>query len=352
MKKRTVLALGISICTLALSASVLSTVAWFDGSSVLQVSNFNITLANKELKISVDNETFKEVLTKDDLMQVDKFIPVSSMFSSSWIDSKAEKPTFKKGFLADEPEKTYYVSENEYAVADKGFFSQTLYLKSDSTAYVTVDPDNIKVISDEVKNNEVADKLASKYPEMSHEEIVSNLNKVKDSLRFSLLVLDDEEEHELDDYAYYIIDPHKNGDTYLGSILDNNLDGFYDHYDGKEVLFGEAKNVSSQTLIYKDEGAHHTGKSYSVFDASTKQGVKHLDLEASMKAGLDLAKENSLSLEQTNDIQISLTSGVSKRIVLSFYLEGWDRDNTNLAMYSHFFVDFSFKLASGGEGGI
>ncbi len=351
MKKRIVIASGIALCTIALAATVISTVAWFDGSSALQVSNFNIQLASKELKISTDNENFKEALNKEDLTQVDRFIPVSSMFSSSWIDAKNEKPVFRKGYTGDTPEKIAYVSESEYATAEKGFFSQTLYLKSDSTAYVSVDPEKIKVMPDVPANEEVATKIADKYPEMNHEDIVNNLNKVQDSLRISLLVLDDEEEHELDDYAYYIIDPHKNGETYLGSILDNDLDGYYDYYGDKEVFYGEALNASAENLIYVNEGTHHEGKSYSVFEASTKSNVKHLDLDASIAAGLDLKQENSLSLDESSDILMSLRSGVSKRIVLSFYLEGWDKDNTNLAMYSHFYVNFAFKLADGGEGG-
>lgn len=352
MKKRNVIITGSLILAVALSATAVSTVAWYTGSSNLQVSNFNIQLASKELRVSTDNETFKETLNKEDLMQVDKFSPVSSMFSSSWQDKKSEMPEFRKGFAGKgDPEQACYSSIDEYAIADDGFFSQTLYLKSDSTAFCTIDPEKTSVSPNEEENDRIATKLQARYPEMSHQEILDHLNKGVDSLRISLLILDNEDEHELDDYAYYIIDPKKNGDTYLGAILDNNLDGYYDFYSNKEVLYGEANNISEETLVYTDEGPTREGTSYSVFDASTKSGVKHLDLDASIEAGLDLAQEKSLSLEEAGNIRLSLGSNISKRIVLSFYLEGWDKDNTNLAMYSRFFVNLAFRLADGGNGG-
>ncbi len=345
MRKRTVIGIGTCLIAIALSASVLSTVAWYNGSSHLQIENFNIGFSSKELKISTDNVDFKDRLGKNDLNQVDKFIPVSSMFSSFWLNSKQEQPVFRKGFDEEEVRKTTYTSIDDYAVAESGFLSQVLYLKSDTDASATLDIEKTYVRPNEDANNDIANKLASKYPEMSHEQIVNNLNKISDSLRMSILVLDEEQEHELDDYAYYIIDPHKNGDTLYGGLLDNDLDGYYDNYDGKEVLFGEANNVSESTLVYTDEKAHHEGKSYSIFEASTKDNVKHLDLGKSVDAGLQIAKENSLSLVESQDIRISLKTNVSKRIVFSLYLEGWDLDNTNLSMYAHFYMSLVFKLA-------
>ena len=44
-------------------------------------------------------------------------------------------------------------------------------------------------------------------------------------------------------------------------------------------------------------------------------------------------------------VLIPLRPNTSKRIVLSFYQEGWDKDNTDFVRFSHFFVNVLFKIA-------
>ncbi len=330
--------------------TTLSTWAWFDGSSALEVSNMNITLADKHLYISTDNVNFKESLSTEDLNDVDFFRPVSSMFSSSWINTKSESPIFKRGFCLNTVEKPNYTEEEDYPNADKGYFSQVLYLKGDLDGYVTIDPSTTTFVPDEEKNDSVAISLenAHKFSELTHEQIVQNLNTITKSLRFSILVLDDENEHELEDYAYYTINPFKESETYLGGVLDNDTNGFYDYYNGKEVLFGEASNVTSDTLVYDIASSGNvTSKTYSVFDAVTADDIEHLNFEESLNQGLVVAKENAMSLQEAESIRIPISTSTSKRIVLSMYLEGWDKDNNNLTMYSYFKTNISFRLTGG-----
>ena len=326
-----------------LIASSVLTYAWFDGSANLAVENFNITFVGKEISASTDNATFKEVLTNDDFEDVGKYKPVSSMFMNTWLDEKDERPTFYD--LSSKKLKKQVVNEiNDFKVASSGYFSQQLYIKCTSDATIALDTENIFAFGKDSENDAIASKLEEKYPEYTHDEIKENLNKVADSLRFSLLI----ESDELNSYAYYIIDPHKQSETYLGGILDADSDLFFDSFDGKEVLYGEVSNTDN--LVYSNNNSPVIDKSHSVFEANTKSGVQHLDVNASMQNGLKIAKENSLSLEEAKNVTFDVASGVSKRIVLSIYLEGWDLDNTNLNMYSHFACGISFKIADGNGG--
>ena len=356
MDKKKVISFGSILLGLTLTTSILSTVAWYNGSSYLQVKNFNIEFANKELSISTDNTLFKNTLTNDDLNEVKVFKPVSSTFSSLWLNEKAEMPTFYKGPTGSQPNKQFYDSVSDFEVADSGFLSQTLYLKCDATGNVSIDPLNTYIEPNHEANDEVAYKIARKYPGIPHDTLVKHLDSIVDSIRLSVLVLDDEEQTELDDYKYYIINPTKDSanPTYLGGIMDSDFDGYYDFYDGKEIFYGEREEGEQSDAFYQTalESEEDIYASNSVFDAITKQGVQHFDQTESENAGFKVAQEKSLSIQEASEnVSISLKSGVSKRIVLSLYLEGWDKDNTNFVMYSHFRMNLSFCLASEGKGG-
>lgn len=328
--------------SLMLVASTVLTYAWFDGSSNLAIENININFVGKEITASTDDVTFKEVLTNEDFVDVGVYKPVSSMFLNHWLSHKSEMPVYYD--LGGEPYKTIVNDINDFKEADSGFLRQELFIKCTSDATIALDIDNFYAIGKDAENDEIANKIAAKFPEFTHEEIKANLNNVANSLRFSLLI----EEDQRNDYAYYIIDPHKDSDTYLGGILDTDSDLYYDYVDDKEVLYGETSNTDH--LAFSNEGRDSIEQSYSVFDANTKAGVSHLDIETSKQNGLVIAKENSLSLEEAKNITFEVASGVSKRIVLSIYLEGWDLDNTNLNMYAHFACGLSFKIADGTGG--
>lgn len=343
MKKAKNIAFLSVLVGLVAATSTLSTIAWYTGSSHLQVSNFNIKFSNKELEVSVDNINYKDRLDNRDLPFVDKFIPVSSMFSSSWIDAKQENPTFKKGFSQSYLEKQDYVLASDYDDASSGYMSKLIYLRCTSDGIATIDTQKTTFLALNKENEQLATKLARKYPHLSHDEILKNLNDVVKSLRLSLLVLGDEGDNDNLDYQYYIIDPYKENVTYLGGILDNDLDGFYDYYENREALFGEIKNISDTSLFYGMEEIKEVDKT-SCFVANTKEGISHIDLPSSMENGLVVQQEQSIALKDAEEIKINLSSYVPKRIVLSLYLEGWDKDNTNLNMYSHFAMDLAFKL--------
>jgi hypothetical protein len=353
-KKRLAIA-GIALTSAMLVASVGFTVAWYNGSSNLAVYNFDITLANKELTISTDNVEFKDHLTKDDIKDAipEKYRPVSSAFSQNWLDQKATTPQFTSGYTGNDPEKVDMTSINDVGIMNQGFFQKELYLKCTSFAKVTLDVENTYINADKAANATIASKLQRKvYPDMTVEQVEEYLNRIEDSLRFSILVLNDTgSEVKDEDYKYTIVDPHKNGTTKLGGILDTDLDGYYDSYDGKEIIYGDVSNSSQAEwgdARSADEGNKGTN---SCFDAAHRQGVQPLDYEESKNRGMLINEEKTLSLEELNQFTLTLQADVSKKIVLSLYIEGWDQDSVNYTMFSRFVTGISFKLADGGNGG-
>lgn len=351
-KTKTRLAIaGIALTSAILVASVGFTVAWYNGSSNLAIYNFDIKLANKELTISTDNVVFKDHLTANDVKDAipEKYRPVSSAFSNNWMIQKTDTPRFTYGY-SNEPSNYNMTSYGDVASANEGFFQKELFLKCTSFGKVAVDASNTFISADDASNRAIASKIQSKlYPNKTEDEVIRLLNNIEKSLRFSILVLnDDGQEIKDEDYQYAIIDPHKDGSTNLGGLLDTDLDGYYDSFDGKEVIYGQVNNANDTTLLYQSATIDDVGPSNtnSCFEANHKKGVQPLDLNASSAAGMEIVKEHSLSLDQLDDFTFTLQADVSKRIVLSLYIEGWDQDSVNYTMFSRFLTGISFKLAN------
>ena len=344
-KKQKLGLIGIIATGVMLASSVSFTVAWYTGSSHLSINNFNIEFANQALTISSDNEVFKDRLTQDDLMKVAEFIPVSSMHHDVWVASKAVQPVFYNLYDA------YSVLDNKVEdaiVADHGFLSQPIYLKSTADATISIDASETYLKANHQANSRLVEKLRKKFgDQFTDEEILQNLDKIEKSLRLSFLVLNDTGDESLNDYAYYIVDPYKDTTTKYGGLLDMDGDTYYDYIQGKEALTGEFSYVEDK-LVY-DSPSQEDGELVgqpTAFNARTKKGVSHLDIEKSISnGGLNIVEEKSISLQDAkSEIKIPLKAGVSKKIYLSLYLEGWDLDNTNFAMYSYFNMNLSFMM--------
>ena len=346
-----------------MAASVTATVAWYTGSSYLAITDINIRLKNPELKISADNINFKNQLTDNDLYSVYDFTAVTTAFSDDWLGRREEMPVFKNGFATA----SGYVlnNANDYTNANFGFFSQMLYLKCDIDAYITFDKETTLIIPDEYENNCQLDNegfmndMRNKYPGMTDDELKSkvllNLNNVVNSMRFSVLVLDDDNTDPYDDYKYFIYDPNKKGETSLGGILDTTDSGYYNTYNNKEVLFGEIASsdpskTAAECVVYDEPLLASTSvfeqSEMTCFNANNSAGDRKVNFAASKANGLVIKNEESLS---PNEVETKLLIPISpkrtQRIVLSFYQEGWDLDNTNFIVYSHFLVNAQFMIA-------
>lgn len=344
--KKRLAAFGIALTGVLLVAHVGFTVAWYNGSSNLAIYNFDIKLANKELKISVDDVTFSDHLTNDDIKDAipDKYKPVSSAFSNNWMNQHANVPQFTLGYDS-KPTSEDMTSFREDAIATNGFFRKDLYLTCTSGSYVTLDSDFTYVNADREANRSIASKLQRKveeYRDMTIDQIEDYLNSIENSLRFSILVLDENPEEN----KYQIFDPHKNGITKLGGLLDTDMDDYYDSFNGKEVIYGDVEDSSKAIWSDNEQPADQGNKgTNSCFDAAHKQGIHTLDFEESKTNGMIIKEEQSLSLSELNQFKFFVSDTESTHIVLSLYIEGWDTDSVNYTMFSRFVTAICFKLA-------
>ncbi len=359
MNKQKLAILGIAGLSLVLAASISMTVAWYNGSSYLAVNNINVSLHDKHLSIATINEDeyFKDFIPDEELMRVGRFRAVSTMFCQEWIDNKETTPIFKGGYGTSL--RNVVDGSDDVNKATGGYFSQEIFIKCDSDVYLTLDSEMTTFNSDEEENREMIQDLREKFPGLSDEEIFFNLNNVINSLRISLLVLNDtsDDSEEYPDYNYYIVDPYKDKEnpTLMGGILDTDKNGFFDYSsEKKEVLYGQAYSTDEnktleECLVYKEPietDEEVSSKVLTCFTSGNKEGVNKIDFDASYENGLAIEKEHSVALEDAeSEILIPLTANVSKRIVLSFYQEGWDLENTDFVRYSHFYVNVIFKIA-------
>ena len=364
MDKKRVITLGIAGLSLILAASLTSTVAWYTGSSYLAITNINIELKDPKLQISINNTKFDTYVKSSDLNKVGMFTAVSSMFSNEWIRTKEETPIFKYGNTVGNG--YLFNKASDFKNATEGYFSQTFYLKSDINAYVTFDKEQTNFLPDIEKNNDLLKNegfmgtMANRYPNLHGQDlenkVLENLNSVVKSMRFSVLVLDDDPADLYDDYKYYIYDPNKTEETELGGILDTSDSGYYNTYNHKEVLYGEITGNKTNPLDCADNIVYDDPLPQSLnvyqrdemtcFKANNAQGDQKFNHDESINNGLRIKKENSLSYSEVDkQLLIPISTSKNRRIVLSFYQEGWDLDNTNFIVYSHFLVNVSFMIA-------
>ena len=335
-KKRLVVGGFGLLCALGVT-SISMSLAWYASGTRLLVSGLDVTfIGSKEIKIGVTKDgEFKESLGEE-LNQIENYYPVSSMFSSLWLDNKESTPKFRNSYRSVDPnDKSTY---QESTLATGGYFQQELYLYSEHRVWITIDKEMINFTPDENKNKERASRLADTSA-MSYEEILTDLNSVTNSLRFSVLTPDE------DDYHYYIVDPYKESDTYLCGTLDNTQDGYFDNVDGHEVVFGEYDK--EEEIVFDSPGSEDSvleGRQ-TVFNAKHKKGVKSFNSSQLNENKLGAHKENSIARNDIEGaIEIPLEAQEPKKIVVSLYLEGWDRDNVDYSAYGSFNATVGFKI--------
>ena len=347
-KKRLIIASLFTMIGL-ISLSISFSIAWYASSTRLSVKTIRLEIDDdRELHISTSPEldTFKQSLVYgvDDINEVGIYKPVSSMLSYTWMNEKKPLPEFRDSSSVEQMEG---VSIPE--VWDNGFYRQELYLLADDDVWVTVDADKTFFLPDEELNRETAEIVKNReiFRGKTIDQIVEDMNNLKNSMRFSILVPDE------DVYNYTIVDPYKSGETLLGGLLDNMNDQYYDTYkadDGEfyEIVYGEVYNRDK--IIYNEptyEDVEPSGE-YSAFTARIKGSAHHFNYEASVNNGFSIKTEESLSMNDLKGInsklRIPLKRGEPRKIVLSIYLEGWDLDNINNTMGASFNSNVTFKI--------
>ena len=258
--KKIILSLFVGIIALS-SAGLSLSLAWYISSSRLIVDTVIIGIdGDAELLISTDDnrDHAKSHLTQSELTPSSVlFKPVTSGHSSLWMSSKESKPRFYEDTV-------FYDDRFGPTEASEGFYSQELYLFSDRDVYVTLSSssEDTYIRPDTATNKILAGTIHAraesivnptdpdyKFKGKTVEEITEMLDEVQKAMRFSILIPQE------DKYNYVIVDPHKEEDTYLGGILDNYVDGYFDYYqndnsENVERLFGDINDKS--LAIYDD----------------------------------------------------------------------------------------------------
>lgn len=366
MKKDRLIIASFGLISATLIASISMTFAWYASGELLGVNPIVISfVGEKEIYAALPPENpedeidYQTTLKFNDEVDDKVYRPVSSMFSQEWLDIFASKPVFRTGYSQVTHDNVdSYTKGMAITLDEDGYFSKELYLYSKYNVILTLDAEGTTFLPDEKANKNTAKSLSDNQIEI--ENITNDLNNVTKSLRMSLLIPDEEHENH-EEYKYYIVDPHKEEVTYLCGPLDTNDPGveYYDCYytetDTYEYYFGEYNNESK--LIYDTSLDEDTPLSLSgrvtKFNAKHRKGTRVVNIEQSEANGFIRGKENSLTLNEadiTTDegkdsgIRIKLDAFEKKKVVLSMYLEGWDKDNIGYTEKGQFTANIQFKI--------
>lgn len=341
---------GVAVLAFSISVLATSTYAWYKLADLLVVDSIAVKYAGSEaFKIGmkdssgtlqypnyvdmntpqvIDNSALKEYagFTGNEVLK-----PVSGMYQNLWLNSstvfESTVPTFRSDYFgvsniheANLAAKTSYLQFEFYFYCDRDCY---VFL-ADSSALTANHQDNLAIAN----ANHIA---------------VSDLDKVANSTRISFYSED----------AYTIWEPNvtKSSQTpFAGRLNLTNDDDYFDTKDGKEILFGE---YTADHLVY-DEAGRSTSMSGSgtAFDALSDPNAQALDLAKSQsEGGLVIQNEQSYSradLALTDDTRSTdralayCPMGVAKRVVVSLYIEGWDRDTIETIGYAKFSLNLAF----------
>jgi hypothetical protein len=361
-KLLTRISFAVLIISSAASVSV-STFAFAASSSLLTLSDIGVkTVVPASIQIGLKNTSTDEISYYDQL-DTDSFTdngltspeftglyPVSSSFKDDWLIKDSDE-TYNS--VTPKFTREYFNTENYnfpgWDTDSDHYLQMELYFKEEDTASLPVSfylSDDTSMVADTDKNKITAVDISTTQ---------AKLDEVVNCLRTSILTEDD----------YFIVDFNKDEDVNLAgrlNVIDSNE--YYDttfgnEYEGAEpdteLLFGEYSNAdkivwddeltADSDLLYPDETA-------SAFNSKSAAGTRPLNIEESIDNGVILKVEDSVALEDVvyssdnadneNAKLFSIYPGEEKRIVVTYYIEGWDLDNNNEVQYASFISNLVF----------
>jgi hypothetical protein len=373
----------IAFLTLILGSTAsfaVSTFAFATAMSILQVQNIAVSTINAtSVKLGLKNSTtgaidYYDQLTDDSFTASQGktiinrgFYPVSSSFKSKWINELSttdDSNSFPK-FTRDYDSNSFPGFPEDKANGKSGwnensnhYLSMEIYLKEEESDTfqlpVNMYLDSVTLAPDATKN--VA---SAKTVDLKEAVTAEELNKIIYSIRVSVLIDHYDEDTGLYSYDYYILDPYKSTETYLAGRLNvATSDAYYDdyginfqngQYTDREALYGEYQGDFNQIAwddaSSTDSALNDPNSVSTVFNAKTEAGIKPLNIEKTKANGVTLTKEDSMLATDftysgnggTKYPLAHLTAGGKpQRIVISYYVEGWDLDNIDYVQYASF----------------
>lgn len=337
--KRNRLLIAMLLGSVALSATSVSfSFAWYASATRLRVETIQI-YSHTERNLTICNTADGEFVSKlndDNFAEVGLFTPVTASFSKSW--EGKDMPVF---YDMSRPAFSFEPGETAW---DYGFFRNEVYLKCDDDVYVGIDAEGTSVANDDEKNRAYAAELSEIRGDRTAEEYFERLSTIYKSSRISILVED----------QYVVYDPYYEKPVIYGGVLDNDNDRYYDYVIHNaayyEVFYGQLKDgYTRDDLVYLpplEEDSELVGEA-NAFNARHHAGVYRLDLEANKDK---IEVEPSLTPTTLSaqlpfpDFSFTLDAYQPKRLVVSFFLEGWDLDSVNAAMGASFLWNLSFRI--------
>lgn len=340
------LALSAFLFSLGVITSVSTTFAWFTISVRSTIDFLNIKAGVKEgyeytLKLYLEKSDGELIHNEEgyslEEMGYDKdkgLNDVSGMFEAEWrtnADPLKDKPKFRRSYGA------YASDVNKSTVATDGYLQTVYYLESNENCDVYLDP-STSIEANEDQNRDTAGGDYDKYVQ---------LQTVVNSVRLSFYTYTEYSDGTIDD-DYIIAYKSDSRETYYGGLLDMNLDGYYDSRDDKEILYGEYDVNALKYVAPLNESTPMELSERTTFNAHHPSGVQLVDMDVDYK----IAKENSVPLDSLKYYEedplkasrpiVSLKANEKKRLVVSLYVEGWDKDMTDAIKDAAFNINLSF----------
>lgn len=274
-----------------------------------------------------DDNVTEEILTDLGYIGRQLLKPVSSAYQERWDG------------ISDSPQFTRLPTFNDQAgntVASNGYYQIEFYFKVSENMHLYLDQ-TTTVVADVIKNAAIA----------KNAEDLTNLNKVKDSLRVGMYV----------NKQFTIYEPNvtESSNTPLFGKLDIiDSDGYYDfeYFNGderKEILFGHYLNADK--IVYGLPTTIPNQKAHFIncFTAETYSGVIPVDVPASIENGIEgmyqktetLSKLSNKTDDNINSLGL-LERGIDNRVVISIWSEGWDVDCVDAISRSNFIANLVF----------
>ena len=258
------------------------------------------------------------------------------MYQSSWLTStevlKSGVPKFHSRYRLGLGQKETPLEPEENV--NKTYVQNEFVLSAGMDTDIYLDPSSFIKAAVE-KNQQTAEENGWGA------ERASKLNEVVHAVRVSFMT----------DEGYKIVKLGETEDTYYGGILDINKDGIYDNDGNKEYLYGEYEGNPSYLpgidIAPSDDEIESAKNNHNTFLACHQKDVEQVDITS-----INIKKENALKLDSVTfdfDDPLKPTTpichvegGTTKRIVISIYVEGWDKRMTDDIDKASFDINIAF----------
>lgn len=343
---------------LVFTASVLATssLAWFTVGNTTYVRNLQIAYEANDFTVEIKDTNGDFISSETGVFVFSDPVStsaVSSMYTDDWYDVNTVDPEVDFPGL-----RTTYGSQRSNTrtpIASPGvnYLAFELYFSCKQDAYVYLDETtSVKPNHDINVATSNSSPAYSLIPSMTPEA----LDKITDSIRISFF----------SNMGYTIFEPNveSSSETRFAGKLDiAPSDGFYDFdEDGKEFLYGEYDPSCLEQLDYQEVTVENSFEPQgNAFEGVSKKGnlayseekVQELDSKGLIAHEKTYTlKELDLDADDKHPL-LFIPAGSTRRMVMSIYAEGWDKDCTNAVEFASFATNvvFSGRYAPKGHDG-